>query len=299
MKVLFSLPVLAVALLSPLAQASNLLPYLVFSRSSIESQHSDYQGNTGAVGQINLSNFEIRGALYSGQGIRMTDGSVHGLSRAPRISTTRASLRRGSYDANVANHLNAASQEMGDLAVRLSSYPATASAETVLANQRGSSVNALKFTATRPLEVIDVDAATVSAYSALVFEGNGSSLLLVRVRGSVANLSNKATIVTRGITPAQIVLYFPEASSVDISYSGGAVDPATGTHWGIPGAILAPNAAVHFAEVLVTGEVYVGQLCTQLGLNGGQVNFSQSILLNNANVGGGCPPQPRCNACCR
>lgn len=283
---------LAVALLSPSAFAeSNLLPFLVFSKTSIQSQQSDYQGHTGALGAVDLVNYEIVGDLESASSIRVENGSVRGTVKAPAISLKRATGKRGKYTSAVQGVLNSASYEMDSLAMKLSALATTGKAEQGTAMIDGRQISGLKFTATRELEVIDVTADELSRTSEILLDGAG--LLLIRVSGTNVSLRHKATHVISSLRPEQVVFFFPDARSIELSYSGGARDRYNGTHWGIPGSVVAPNALVHFAEVLVTGQLYVGQICTDRGLNGGQVNASYSILLKQLSAGCG-NAAPRC-----
>lgn len=283
---------LAATLLSPSAfAASDLLPFLVFSKTSITSQQSDYQGHTGALGAIDLVNYEIVGDLESASSIRVESGSVRGTIKAPTVSLKRATGKRGKYTASSASLLNSASYEMDSLAMKLSALANTGKAEYGKANVDGREVSGLKFTATRSLEVIDVTADEIGAASQIILDGNG--LLLIRVSGTNVSLRGKATHVASGLRPEQVVFFFPEARSLELSYTGGARDPQNGTHWGIPGSVVAPHALVHFAEILVTGQLYAGQICTDRGLNGGQVNAAYSILLKQLSEGCG-NTVPRC-----
>jgi choice-of-anchor A domain-containing protein len=283
---------LAAALLSPSAFAeSNLLPFLVFSKTSIQSQQSDYQGHTGALGAIDLVNYEIVGDLESASSVRVENGSVRGTVKAPAISLKRATGKRGKYTTATQNLLASAAYEMDSLAMKLSALANTGKAEYANISSNGRQMTGLKFTATRELEVIDVTADELSRANGIILDGSG--LLLIRVSGTNVNLRNKATHVISSLRPEQVVFYFPEARSLELSYSGGATDPYNGTHWGIPGSVVAPYALVHFAEVLVTGQLYVGQICTDRGLNGGQVNAAYSILLKSLSQGCGYTA-PRC-----
>lgn len=283
---------LAAALLSPSAFAeSNLLPFLVFSKTSIQSQQSDYQGHTGALGAIDLVNYEIVGDLESNSSVRLENGSVRGTIKAPAISLKRATGARGKYTAATQALLNSASYEMDSLAMKLSALANTGKAEFASLTVGARQFTGLKFTATRELEVIDVTADELSRANGIILDGSG--LLLIRVSGTNVNLRGKATHVISGLRPEQVVFYFPEARSIELSHSGGAKDPYYGTHWGIPGSVVAPYALVHFAEILVTGQLYAGQICTDRGLNGGQVNAAYSILLKSLSQGCG-NTVPRC-----
>jgi choice-of-anchor A domain-containing protein len=283
---------LAATLLSPSAFAdSNLLPFLVFSKTSIQSQQSDYQGHTGALGAIELSNYEIVGDLESASSIRVENGSIRGTIKAPSISLKRATGKRGKYTTATQNLLQSASFEMDSLAMKLSALANTGKPEAATVTLDGRQISGLKFTATRELEVIDVTADELSRTREIILDGSG--LLLIRVSGTNVNLRGKATHVASSLRPEQVVFYFPDARSIELSYSGGAKDRHSGTHWGIPGSVVAPSALVHFAEILVTGQLYVGQICTDHGLNGGQVNAAYSILLQRLSMGCG-NTLPRC-----
>ncbi len=262
-----------------IAQASTeLLSYLVFAKQGIQSQSSDYQGATGAMGAVDLTKFEIVGHLESTNSIRLVEGSVKGQSRAPRVTARRASVHRASFTQVTERKLSNADRGLDTISARLSAYPST--------SQALRTTDGISIVASRSLEVVDIDEATFASAASLHLEGDGRSLLLVRIRGAFVNFQNKGVFVSRGLRPEQVVFYFPDALEMELSYSGGAKDPASGLSWGIPGSIVAPLARVHFAEILVTGKFYVGSICTRTGLNGGQVNAADSVLLREQL---GCP----------
>ncbi|MCO5143156.1 MAG: choice-of-anchor A family protein [Oligoflexia bacterium] len=257
---------------------SNLQNFLVFSKTSIQSQSSDYQGHTGALGSIELHNYEIAGYLASASSIQLIEGSVRGYALAPKVSLKRATAKRAPYSQELQNQLQAASYEIDSLSLKLASFQTTATVErSTITIEHDRVVHGLKFSANKNLEIIDIRSEELEQTNNLIFDGEG--LLLVRIHGKHIDLQKKGTYIISNIRPEQIVFFFPDAQSIELSYSGGARNPVDNTHWGIPGSIVAPKALVHFAEILVTGQMYVGQICTENGLNGGQVNASYSILL--------------------
>lgn len=284
----------------PAPARAELENYLVFARDGIQGQQSDFQGRTGSLGSISLAHFEIVGDLVAGESIRISDASVRGTLRAPYVQATRVggyrALRR---DSGATASLARAAAELNSVAQRLSSYAATTQAveatdsvyacDSTRGSRRGErgvnycsltsrEVRGWKISATRAVEVVDLDAANLTG-GALILEGGGQSSLLIRVRGDSVDFRRVGIFLRGGLTASQVVFYFPEARSLNLSDSGGAVDPATGAMLGIPGSVVAPHATVEFADVLVTGQVLVANLCTERGRRTGQVNFALADLL--------------------
>jgi choice-of-anchor A domain-containing protein len=259
----------------------DLMRYLVFAKGNIQSQHSDYQGNTGAVGEIDLAHFEIQGNLESNLRVRMRDGSIWGAGSAPRLNLLRVNNRhQRPHTPRVQERIELAAFGMDYASMWLNEMNATSRPRAARESINGRSLLGLKLVAARPVEVIDIEASALNSADNLFLEGNGSSVLLLRIRGEKVNMSRKGIFVTRGLRPNQIVYLFPEAKKIHLAYSGGAFDPDDRrVHWGIPGSILAPRADLHFAEALVTGKLYAKNILTRPGLNGGQVNYGDSILL--------------------
>ena len=264
---------LAVSLAGP-AHAAGLLDYLVFAKTGIQSQSSDYQGATASAGPIELSHFEIKGDLHSSESIRMAHGSVRGTARAPQVTLNHVGGRRGSYGSSTERQILGSYKQLDEITRWLSSFAPTNTAAFVQREINGAWLTGLDLVASQEIEVVDIDASTLQTTDNLFLSGNDRALLLVRIHGQLVDFSHKGVFVVGGIRPEQVTFFFPEATSLELSYSGGPL--------GIPGTVVAPGARVHFAEILVTGHLYAGTICTDGGLNGGQVNAARSTLLERA-----------------
>lgn len=266
---------LAVSLAGPAHAAGDLLDYLVFAKTGIQSQSSDYQGATASAGPIELTHFEIKGDLHSSESIRVTHGSVRGTARAPKITLNHVGGRRGSYGSSTERQILSSYRQLDEISRWLSSFAPTSSAAYVQRDIGGEWLTGLDLVASQEIEVIDIEASDLQSAGNLFLSGNDRALLLVRVHGARVDFSRKGVFLVGGIRPEQVTFFFPEATSLELSRSGG---PALG----IPGTVIAPGARVHFAEILVTGHLFAGMICTDAGLNGGQVNAGRSTLLERA-----------------
>jgi choice-of-anchor A domain-containing protein len=265
------------------AEASTLKDYLVFSRTSIEGQNSDFQGNTGALGGISLRHFFIGGNLDSASSVSLADGTVKGAARGPSVRLSRATARKRAASSAQNQALVEANAQIDGLASWLANLDATSAPVWGSAMVRGEagklSADGLLLTASRPLEVIGLRAEDFASAANLVLEGSADSLLVVRIYGTNPSFVNKGVFVRGGLRPEQVIFFFPEASKLELSQGGGAVDPVTGKPWGIPGSVVAPYAVVEFSSILVTGQLFAGRLCNTGALPTGQVNFGSSLII--------------------
>ena len=127
----------------------------------------------------------------------------------------------------------------------------------------------------RDLEVVDLDgdrlAAAGNGETKLVLSGDRDGLLVVRVHGRSVRLRRVGFSVEGGLDPSHIVFFFPEASDLEISESGGARG-GDGATWNIPGSIIAPDAALTFTASTVTGQLFADSITSVPGLPSGQVD---------------------------
>ncbi len=121
----------------------------------------------------------------------------------------------------------------------------------------------------RDVEVVDLNgdrlAAAGNGETRLVLSGDRDGLLLVRVHGRSVHLRHVGFSVEGGLDPSHIVFFFPDASDLEISESGGARGD-DGTTWNIPGSIIAPDASVTFAASTVTGQLFADSIMSVPGL---------------------------------
>lgn len=266
------------------AQAASLKDYLVFSRTSIEGKNSDFQGATAALGAISLNHFLISGNLDSASSLSLTNGTIKGAARAPSVRLSRATAKRRSASSAQNPALVEASAQIDGLSSWLANLEATsapASSSAVVRGVEGEvSVSGLVLTASRPLEVIGLRAEDFASAGSLILEGTADTLLVVRVYGATPSFVNKGVFVRGGLRPEQVIFFFPEAATLNLSQGGGAVDPVTGLSWGIPGSVVAPYAVVEFSSILVTGQLFAGRICNTSALPTGQVNYGASLIID-------------------
>ena len=273
---------LMAAIAAQRSQACNTIrpnDYLIFSGQDIRYSRSDFQGPSGALGNIELSSFLVNASgfatcsgLVAGQNISFRDGMIQGAGAAAgadffmqrasvqgtveyggrlRRESAHAYQERASLSLDVRN-LRAAWQFFLDQSASLSRKQANARAR--LAPQT------LVFSSPLDEAVFDIPSWELARASVLRLSGSSSARFIINVRGPSASITEKAVTLAGGLRPGQIIFNFPEATSLKISASGNA-------KFGIPATILAPYADVDFTNGLVTGGVYVGNL-----RGNGQVN---------------------------
>ena len=253
--------------------ALDLFDLQVFAKQSIRAGHSDFQGRTAAGEVIELHDFDIDGDLTAGRRISFERGQVKGSVDSPDIRLYQVLSRGRAMSAS--NGLDLASAKLDQLGGQLSALAATGEASSSVVDEDGTSVTVLNVSARRDPEVIDMTADQLASEGPgrlrLVLAGEDKSRLLIRVHGRSVRMQDVGFSVTGGLEPSRIAFLFPDATDLDILFSGGALDPA-GKPWGIPGSVIAPNADLRFGAALVTGQVFVKAISPISGLPTGQVN---------------------------
>ena len=170
------------------------------------------------------------------------------------------------------NVMELASMKLDLLSARLSALPQTSRFE-VGAGVTGD--REFRASVKQDVEVMDLDgdqlAVAGNGGARLILSGDRDGLLLVRVHGRSVHLRHVGFSVDGGLDPSQIVFFFPEASDLEISESGGA-SGSDGTAWNIPGSIIAPDASLKFAASTVTGQLFTDSIMSVPGLPSGQVD---------------------------
>ena len=165
-----------------------------------------------------------------------------------------------------------ASVKLDLLGARLSALPQTSRFEVGTAANGDQEFRAA---VKRDVEVLDFSgdrfAAAGNGETRLVLSGERDGLLLVRVHGRSVHLRHVGFSVEGGLSPSQIVFFFPEASDLEIYESGGARG-GDGTAWNIPGSGIAPDASLNFAASTVTGQLFADSIMSVPGLPSGQVD---------------------------
>lgn len=283
---------LSISFLGYASQACDALApqdYLIFSGQNIQYTQSDFQGPVGAMGDIELSSFQVKStrdslcsALVAGHDASVNEGAVVGGGAAVGSHFT---LSYGSVDglvqygehltlnnawasgkktlAEEVQNLPNADQFFQDQSAELASMSATARVR-----ENGQE---LTFAARGGLAVYEISAERLARASVLRFYADRSAEIVINVRGDLASVVGKGVVLHGGIGAGQIILNFPDASSLKISDSGNEA-------YGIPATILAPHANLDFTDGRVTGGIYVG------GLSGnGQANAAPTQWLSCGN----------------
>ncbi len=248
----------------------DLLKLQVFAKHSIHASRSDYEGPTAAGGDVDLSDFAIDGDLTSGKHISFQKGQVQGFMTSP--DTRAINVFSSGSGAVRQDAIELASVKLDLLGARLSALPQTSRFEVGTA---ATGNQEFKASVKRDVEVVDLNgdrlAAAGNGETKLVLSGDRSGLLLVRVHGRSVHLRHVGFSVEGGLDPSRIVFFFPEASDLEISESGGARG-GDGTTWNIPGSIIAPDASLTFAASTVTGQLFADSIMSVPGVASGQVD---------------------------
>ena len=248
----------------------DLLRLQVFAKHSIHASRSDYEGPTAAGGDVDLSDFAIDGDLTSGKHISFQKGQVQGFMTSP---DTRAVSVFSSGSGSVRQDaIELASVKLDLFSARLSALPPTSRFEV---GRTASGHQEFRASVKRDLEVVDLSgerlAAAGNGETKLVLSGDRNGLLLVRVHGRSVHIRHVGFSVEGGLDPSRIVFFFPEATDLEISESGGARG-GDGTTWNIPGSIVAPDASLTFAASTVTGQLFADSIMSVPGVASGQVD---------------------------
>ncbi len=247
-----------------------LLKLQVFAKHSIHAARSDYEGPTAAGGDVDLSDFAIDGDLTSGKRIVFQKGQVQGLMTSP--DTRAVQVFSSGSGAVRQDAMELASLKLDLLGARLSALPQTS---RVVSGTATTGDPEFKVSVKRDVEVVDLNgdqlAAAGNGETRLALSGGQDGLLLVRVHGRSVHLRHVGFSVEGGLDPSRIVFFFPDASDLEISASGGARG-GDGATWNIPGSIVAPDASVTFAASTVTGQLFADSIMSVPGLPSGQVD---------------------------
>jgi choice-of-anchor A domain-containing protein len=253
----------------PPARSLNLLDLQVFASRSIQAAHSDFQGPTAAGGDVDLSDFEIKGDLTAGGRVTFRRGAVE----AGRADLVQVSTRGQASSSSV--QLALLSHKLDRLGARLANRRVTAQAAITETQDGGRILRTIDVGAGGSLDVVELKADQIASawpvQTRIRIHGDGTSRLVVRVLGPDIRWRGVDFSMTGGIDPADVVFFFPQAYALDIADSGGALDGA-GRSFGIPGSIVAPDASLRFGSALVTGQVFARDILPVSGSPSGQIN---------------------------
>lgn len=288
------------------ACATAATDYLVYSRGDIQYQNSDFQGITGAGGNIQLQSFEVRNSvvnlqcatLIGGGWISVTDAGIEngGIDGGSDIYLERVHVK-GTVNAygkittknsnvkqkknNVASHavagLNPTSYFFLQSSANFSQWPTTHTAKDL------NSIGHVQYAGVSgQYAVYNQTTAEFEKGRLLSLNGPKDSFIIINVRGPVARIDHQDIRLEGGIGFGQVLINFVDATTLHITKSGES-------SYGIPASILAPYAATTFVDGLITGGLYVGSLCGDGQVNPGKF-FAWQPLTPLA------PPPLKCQA---
>jgi choice-of-anchor A domain-containing protein len=242
--------------------SANAADFEVFSLNGINYSHSDFEGRTGAAGNVHFDNFALgaklqrtSATLLVGGSAILRDGSVYhgGLLAGGTVSALRVDMggpavghaQAGTGLAAVAKSLLADSDCLGAL-------PSDADKSW----NNGIILAAIPGLART---VIHLGADELASAYKIVFDVSGGGILVVDVDGQKAALENKEL---DKIGNGGIIINFQAATSLVI------------TGVAVPGIVLAPRADTVFQSGHIDGRLYVGNL-----RGNGQVNETGTTSL--------------------
>ena len=267
---------------SDLCKIKDLKEVVVFTTTSIEGLHSDFQGTVVAGGDVYLQNFYLNKtkclSLISSGIATMAYGSVeHGIegmngvtilktgANGPVRSNGDVTLKNSGADVVIAPKRPATiSSGIGSFEKR--KIDPTANVEEL--NTQMHNMSAENFSLARTSEPkiingeiiieantylnvvsIDADKNPIKKNETFVIRANIGQKVIINVKGKSIELRGTNVVLDGSVTPADIVWNFVDAESMFIMNTADGV-------FGIPGTVLAPNASVEFYEGLITGALY-------------------------------------------
>ena len=251
----------------------NLLDLQVFAKGSIQASSSDYQGPTAAGSDIDLVDFSIDGNLTSGRRISVLRGSVSGVVSSPSKDLSQVSSAGSGPPPKVA--LDLAATKLERLSAKMAALPVTTRIGVSEDKRSGTLWRLLTVVAKRNLEIVELPGDQLRSYGpgqvTIHLEGDERSRLLVRITGPTVRIHDVAFAISGGLDPSNVTFFFPQATDLDISDSGGALS-REGRSIGVPGSVIAPNASLHFGSALITGQVFVRDILPIPGSPSGQID---------------------------
>ncbi len=265
-----------------LCKITDIRDVVVFTTSSIEGLHSDFQGTVVAGGDVYLQNFYLNKtkcySLVSNGIATMAYGSVeYGIEgqngvtvlktgvTGPVRSNGAVTLKNSGADTVVApKRPTTISAGIGSFEKR--KIEATANVEQL--NIQMHRMTAEFFSLARTTEpkiinneivieantytnVVELDAekSPIRRNETIVIRANVGQKVIINVKGKNIELRGTNVVLQGSVTPSDIVWNFVDAETMYIINTADAV-------YGIPGTVLAPHATVEFYEGLITGALY-------------------------------------------
>ncbi|MEW6220043.1 MAG: choice-of-anchor A family protein [Thermodesulfobacteriota bacterium] len=290
----------------------------VYSLGGISQSGGDYQGRAGAGGDVSMAHFSLNlltpggYALHAGGGATLGSGVYFGhVEAAGNVSlanaTIQGDLRAGGNVGNTAGgtiwgdvqaagsitldqHYTVFGSKQGGVSYSpavdhgvLADYFTGFSGTVGGMSPTGSIASAygtLSVVATSGVNVFALSEAALRAAHTFNVTGPADAVVYINVSGASASLDNTVWHYLGGLSPAEVLLNFPEATVLALSHANEV-------------NLLAPLADTTFPSGLVTGNLVVGELS-----GGGQVNAGgfghgpnpvpvpASVLLLGSGLGG-------------
>ena len=252
--------------------------YLVFSQGSITHDNNDFNGPTGALGNITLHDFTISKnsadscpAVVAGGHFSLRSGYVGGGVDSPySVLVSEASLggpARKSSD-NLSNLTTAAAF----FTAESDSLAGLSATQTPQFDNSGLMI----FTANGPLTVFSVKSLDILDFNLAFFGSSDPSQIIVVNIDSSDNQGKFALVgkdmALNGLLPGQVILNFRNTSQLTIANDGSSAPYGNNATIGIGATILAPYTAVSGQSDHITGGLYVGSLSGSI-----QVNYAKTL----------------------
>jgi choice-of-anchor A domain-containing protein len=217
------------------AHATSLFNYAVYTKKGIHAECSDFLGKTGSNAQIILRDFLIQEnntkncPLESSSTVRMIRGGV--VTNDMQFSCVRTQNLMTESTGTI---------EAKTYGVRFKLYDRQMDEASALLNA-GNIADS---------DSLVLDSATFTYKKNIVLSGSSTKTLIITIKGEKVKINGMGITLVGDIGPQNIIWHFPEATVIELSYSGMKL-------LGIPGTILAPNARLIMNNALVTGAIYV------------------------------------------
>ncbi len=216
---------------------ASLFDYTVYTKKGINAECSDFLGKTGSNAAINLRDFLIQEIdsqkcpLESSSSVTLTRGGV----TTDKDNRKFSCVRTKNLSANGSGVTG----------------PETYGVPFKLYDRQMDDVSAILSSGV-DADYLNLDGSEFAYKKNITLKGSTPRTLIVTVSGEKIKMNGLGIKIEGHIGPQNIIWHFPDATVIELSYSGMRL-------LGIPGTILAPKARLIMNNALVTGAVYVNE----------------------------------------
>ncbi len=238
--------------LHDIAAAGPGTPFSLYTGGDVQITGSIHNGGIEAAGSVSILGANVDGLISAGGDLLGTGGTVDG-----DVFLGGQQLAGGGVTINGTVTESTAFVPTVDLAamsaffLNASDVAGNLSATTAFTNSFGE----LQISAVSGLNVVNIDAASLSSAWGVEIDGPSDAIIILNVDDAAVAFDSLTWEYLGGASSGNTLLNLPSATDFDLSGGDHQVN------------ILAPLAQTNFAYGLVTGNLVVGSLT-----GGGQVN---------------------------